>query len=122
MRLDGEAGLQRIERGVGGDLGGVDVEFLAPDQPSGEALLVVASEARAGHAGLRRVPLDGGVPTDLAAGLDRNVMPGTPRRPAYTGDGQTVLFRARNRGPACYRHPLAVSGLFFSPLPSRGGG
>jgi dipeptidyl aminopeptidase/acylaminoacyl peptidase len=77
-------------------------------EPSGEALLVVAGGAQPGHAGLRRVPLDGGAPgalgaaADLTAGLDRNVMPGAPGypggRPAFTGDGQTVLFCARNRG------------------------
>ena len=71
-------------------------------EPGGEALLVVGGPARTGHATLRRVPLDGGAPADLAAGLDRNVMPGAPGypggRPAFTGDGQTILFCARNRG------------------------
>ncbi len=70
--------------------------------PTGDALLVVGGEVRVGHAGLIRVPLDGGASTRLAAGLDRNVMPGAPGypggRPAFTGDGQTILFCARNRG------------------------
>ena len=71
-------------------------------EPSGEALLVVAGEARAGHARLRRVPLDGAEAAGLATDLDRNVMPGAPGypggQPAFTGDGQTILFCARNRG------------------------
>ena len=33
VRLDGEARGHRIERGVGLDLGGVEVQLLAPDQP-----------------------------------------------------------------------------------------
>ena len=37
--LDGEARLERVERGVGRDLGRVDVELLAPDQPRRDALL-----------------------------------------------------------------------------------
>ena len=39
VRLDGEAGLQRGERRIGGDLRGVEVQFLAPDQSRREALL-----------------------------------------------------------------------------------
>src|SRR5579875_614527 len=71
-------------------------------EPGGGALLLVVSEARAGHAGLRLVPLADGKPADLTAGLDRNVMPGAPGypggQPAFTGDGKTVLFCARGRG------------------------
>ena len=39
VRLDSEARGHRIERGIGLDLGRVEVEFLAPDQTGGEALL-----------------------------------------------------------------------------------
>ncbi|MBB4682885.1 serine hydrolase [Amycolatopsis jiangsuensis] len=69
----------------------------------GSALLVVGrADPRPGHAGLLRVPLDGGETTDLAASLDRNVMPGGPAYPGglpqLTGDGRTVLFCVRDRG------------------------
>src|SRR5262249_27048715 len=37
--LDGKARRERIERGVGLDLSGVEVEFFAPDEPSPLALL-----------------------------------------------------------------------------------
>ncbi|MFL6143222.1 MAG: serine hydrolase [Labedaea sp.] len=67
----------------------------------GSALLVVGIESGpVGHAGLLRVPLDGGEVTNLAAPLDRNVMagaagyPGSP--PRLGADG--VLFCARDRG------------------------
>ena len=47
--------------------------------PDGAALVVVGTVGDpAGHARLLRVPLDGGDPVDLAAGLDRNVMAGGP--------------------------------------------
>ncbi len=69
----------------------------------GTSLLVVANRnTPTGHAGLLRVPLDGGEITDLSASLDRNVMPGGP---AYPGalpvvfeDGAKVLFCVRDRG------------------------
>jgi dipeptidyl aminopeptidase/acylaminoacyl peptidase/CubicO group peptidase (beta-lactamase class C family) len=71
--------------------------------PDGDALLVVGRrDVRAGHAGLLRVPIDGGSPVDLVAALDRNVMPGGPAypggRPQVAADGHTVLFCARDRG------------------------
>ncbi|MEV6647371.1 serine hydrolase [Amycolatopsis sp. NPDC051371] len=76
----------------------------------GEALLVVGRRDTAtGHAGLLRVPLDGGETVDLAAPLDRNVMPGGPGYPGalpqLAGDGSTVLFCVRDRG---YTHLYAV--------------
>ena len=76
----------------------------------GDALLVVGSQrGPVGHAGLLRVPLDGGAITDLAAPLDRNVMPGGPAYPGALprlgGDG--VLFCARDRG---------ATNLFTVPL------
>jgi dipeptidyl aminopeptidase/acylaminoacyl peptidase len=67
----------------------------------GGALLVVGSRrGPVGHAGLLRIPLAGGEITDLAAPLDRNVMPGSPAYPGALpqlgGDG--VLFCVRDRG------------------------
>ena len=68
----------------------------------GSALIAVGwNGPPAGHAGLLRVPLDGGPVTDLAAPLDRNVMPGGPGYPGgppqFAGDG-TIVFCARDRG------------------------
>ncbi len=77
----------------------------------GLALLVVGTVGRpVGHAGLLRVPLDGGPVTDLALPLDRNVLPGSAAYPGavpqLAGDGQTVLFCARDRGCS---HAYAVT-------------
>ncbi|MER7500944.1 S9 family peptidase [Nonomuraea pusilla] len=71
--------------------------------PDGRALLVVGrADTRAGHAGLLLVPLDAGQVVDLAAGLDRNVMPGETgypgARPQVTGDGRAVVFCVRDAG------------------------
>jgi dipeptidyl aminopeptidase/acylaminoacyl peptidase/CubicO group peptidase (beta-lactamase class C family) len=71
--------------------------------PDGEALLIVGSPVvTPGLAGVWRSPLDGGQPVNLAASLDRNVMPGMPSYPggppAVAADGRTVLFCARDRG------------------------
>nr|WP_055504791.1 S9 family peptidase [Nonomuraea pusilla] len=71
--------------------------------PDGRALLVVGrADTRAGHAGLLLVPLDAGRVVDLAAGLDRNVMPGETgypgARPQVTGDGSAVVFCVRDAG------------------------
>ncbi|MGH4031332.1 serine hydrolase [Actinomycetota bacterium Odt1-20B] len=68
----------------------------------GDALLVVGREDTAlGHASVLRVPLHGGEPVDLTAGLDRNVMPGGPGYPGAppqaAGEGR-VLFCVRERG------------------------
>lgn len=69
----------------------------------GAALLVVARTAGpVGHARLLRLPLGGGAPVDLAASLDRNVMPGQPGYPGavpqLVDDGRAVLFCVRDRG------------------------
>ncbi|WP_433219725.1 serine hydrolase [Dactylosporangium sp. CS-047395] len=69
--------------------------------PDGRALLVVGRRDTAtGHAGLLRVPLDGGDPLDLAAPLDRNVMPGGPGYPGALPavSGGEVYFCVRDRG------------------------
>jgi dipeptidyl aminopeptidase/acylaminoacyl peptidase/CubicO group peptidase (beta-lactamase class C family) len=78
--------------------------------PDGGALLVVGrTDTQVGHAGLLRVPLDGGDVVDLAAPLDRNVMPGGPGYPgglpAPAADGRTVVFCVRDRGSS---HVYAV--------------
>ncbi|WP_144119258.1 serine hydrolase [Catellatospora sichuanensis] len=69
----------------------------------GQSLLVVgALDGPVGHAGLLRLPLDGGPVVDLAAALDRNVMPGGPGYPGavprLVDGGRTVLFCVRDRG------------------------
>jgi dipeptidyl aminopeptidase/acylaminoacyl peptidase/CubicO group peptidase (beta-lactamase class C family) len=71
--------------------------------PSGDALLVVGRrDTLVGHDYLLRVPLDGGEPVDLTAGLDLNVMPGSPGYPGglpqSTMDGRGLLFCVRVRG------------------------
>ncbi|MBP2326399.1 dipeptidyl aminopeptidase/acylaminoacyl peptidase [Kibdelosporangium banguiense] len=69
----------------------------------GSALLVAGIEdGPVGHAGLWRVPLDGGAIVNLAKSLDRNVMPGGPgypgAAPQLSADGSTVYFCVRDRG------------------------
>ncbi|MEV7098736.1 serine hydrolase [Amycolatopsis sp. NPDC051045] len=67
----------------------------------GTALLAVGRRDTApGHLGLLRIPLDGGETADLAAPLDRNVMPGGPGYPGALPQlaGATVLFCVRDRG------------------------
>jgi dipeptidyl aminopeptidase/acylaminoacyl peptidase/CubicO group peptidase (beta-lactamase class C family) len=85
----------------------------------GSALLVVGmAGAPVGHAGLLRVPLDGSAVTDLAASLDRNVMPGGPGYPGappqLSADMQAVLFCVRDRG-CTHLYSVAVSGS--APVP-----
>ena len=73
--------------------------------PDGAGVLAVAMDEEKGpsaHAHLLRVPLDGGDPVDLAASLDRNVMPGGPGYPGalpqVAGNGRDVVFCIRDRG------------------------
>lgn len=66
-----------------------------------DALLVVGNpNGPVGHAGLLRLPLDGGEVVNLAAPLDRNVMPGGPGYPGglpHLTDTE-ILFCVRDRG------------------------
>ncbi|WP_344314765.1 serine hydrolase [Fodinicola feengrottensis] len=75
----------------------------------GRALLVSATlGCPVGHAGLWRIALDDGFePLNLAAALDRNVMPGSLGYPGGLPQvvGQTVTFCVRDRG---YTHLYAV--------------
>ena len=79
--------------------------------PDGGSLVIVGWTGEPhGHAGLFRVDLASGATTDLAASLDRNVMPGAPAYPgalpqfAPSGD---VLFAIRDRGAThLYAVPL----------------
>ncbi len=73
--------------------------------PDGSGLLAVAMDPDKGiaaHAHLMRVAHDSGDVVDLAASLDRNVMPGGPGYPGavpqVAGDGKTVVFCVRDRG------------------------
>ncbi|MEV8569529.1 serine hydrolase [Streptomyces sp. NPDC051322] len=68
----------------------------------GAALLVVGrTDTAIGHASVLRLPVHGGAPADLTAGLDRNVMPGGPGYPGAlprpADDGRWLLFCLRER-------------------------
>lgn len=78
--------------------------------PDGNELLAVGrTDTEVGHSRLLRIPLDGGEVVDLAAALDRNVMPGGPgypgALPSFTNDGRSVVFCVRDRG---YTHLYEV--------------
>jgi dipeptidyl aminopeptidase/acylaminoacyl peptidase len=98
--------------GLGEGLGG-PVTWTA----DGSALLVVGWPGDpVGHAGLLRITLDGGETVDLAAPLDRNVMPGGPGYPGglprLADEGRTVVFCARDRGCThLYSVPLEGGGM-----------
>ncbi|MDX6260784.1 MAG: hypothetical protein QOH84_2472, partial [Kribbellaceae bacterium] len=69
----------------------------------GTELLIVGNlSGPVGHAGLLRLTLDSGELVNLAATLDRNVMPGGPAYPgalpALSPDGSSVYFCVRDRG------------------------
>src|SRR5215472_8796582 len=86
----------------------------------GSALLVVGTVGPpTGHAGLLRVPLKGGPAVDLAAPLDRNVMPGGPGYPGALPqlgeDGSSVLFCVRDRG-CTHAYVVATEGGDPRPL------
>ncbi|MEV6631887.1 serine hydrolase [Actinoplanes sp. NPDC051470] len=86
--------------------------------PDGESLLVVGMDGPpVGLSGLLRVQLEDGAVTDLAAPLDRNVMPGGPGYPGalprFTDD-KTVLFCVRDRG---YTHLYSADLAGGEPRP-----
>jgi dipeptidyl aminopeptidase/acylaminoacyl peptidase/CubicO group peptidase (beta-lactamase class C family) len=86
----------------------------------GAALFVVGTEGPpTGHAGLLRVPLVGGQVVNLAAPLDRNVMPGGPAYPGalpqLTEDGNSVLFCVRDRG-CTHLYMVSTAGSVPSPV------
>lgn len=80
--------------------------------PDGESLVIVGWNGEPdGHAGLFTVNLASGRTADLAASLDRNVMPGAPAYPGalpqITESGD-ILFAVRDRGAThLYAVPLA---------------
>lgn len=81
--------------------------------PDGKSLVVVGWTGEPhGHAGLFRVDVATGEATDLAASLDRNVMPGAPAYPGalpqFTASGD-VLFAIRDRG-ATHLYAVALDG------------
>ncbi|WP_406135729.1 serine hydrolase [Streptomyces sp. NBC_01089] len=89
----------------------------------GDALLVVGrTDTALGHASLLRVPLHGGAPADLTAGLDRNVMPGGPGYPGAlpqpAAEGSRLLFCLRDRGCT---HVYAMDADGDDPRPLVGG-
>jgi len=93
---------------------GLDVAGPMTWTADGAAVLVVGQRRLAvGHAGLLRQPVDGAEPVDLAAPLDRNVMPGGPGYPGglpqLTADGGTVVFCIRDRG-CSHLYATAVDG------------
>jgi dipeptidyl aminopeptidase/acylaminoacyl peptidase len=89
----------------------------------GAALLVVGrADGPVGHAGLLRIPLDGGDPVDLAAPLDRNVMPGGPGYPGAVPHlvDDTVIFCVREHGGTAL-FSVPVDGGEPRPLLTGGG-
>jgi dipeptidyl aminopeptidase/acylaminoacyl peptidase/CubicO group peptidase (beta-lactamase class C family) len=86
----------------------------------GSALLVVGRVGPpTGHAGLLRLPLSGGAVMNLAAPLDRNVMPGGPGYPGalpqLSEDGRSALFCVRDRG-CTHAYIVATDGGDPRPL------
>ncbi len=103
------------------------VAFTPSWTPDGAGLLAVAfdpDKGLAAHAHLLRVSLDGGEPVELAASLDRNVMPGGPGYPGavpqVAGDGRTVVFCVRDRG-CTHLYAVRLEGGAPQPLVSEPG-
>ena len=95
--------------------------------PDGSGVLAVALDPDKGpsaHAHLLRAPLDGSDPVDLAASLDRNVMPGGPGYPGavpqVAGNGRDVVFCVRERG-ATHLYSAPLEGGKPRPLVSEPG-
>jgi dipeptidyl aminopeptidase/acylaminoacyl peptidase len=107
----GEPRLVGLEDGVGGP---------SVWTHDGAALLVAGKMSDpGGHTGLLRVPLDGGEIINLAARLDRNVMPGAPAYPGalpqLSADGSTAYFCIRDRG-CTHVYSVPASGGRPSPV------
>jgi dipeptidyl aminopeptidase/acylaminoacyl peptidase/CubicO group peptidase (beta-lactamase class C family) len=88
--------------------------------PDATGLLVVGNTGSPStHNKLLRVPFDHSAVTDLAAALDRNVMPGAPGYPGalpqFSGDKQTVLFSIRDRG-CTHVYSVPAAGGTASPV------
>lgn len=95
--------------------------------PDGAGVLAVATDADKGpsaHAHLLHLSLADGDPVDLAASLDRNVMPGGPgypgAAPQVAGDGRTVVFCVRDRG-CTHLYSVPLDGGDPRPLVSEPG-
>jgi dipeptidyl aminopeptidase/acylaminoacyl peptidase/CubicO group peptidase (beta-lactamase class C family) len=94
-------------------LAGLAEGIAGPVSWADDSLLIVGNLAGpVGHAGLLRLSLDTGEVVNLAASLDRNVMPGGPAYPGalpcLIDDGSTVLFAIRERGCShLYSVPVA---------------
>ena len=95
--------------------------------PDGTGILAVALDPEKGfsaHAHLFSAPLDGSDPADLAASLDRNVMPGGPGYPGalpqIAGNGQDVVFCVRDRG-CTHLYSVPLEGGEPRPLVSEPG-
>jgi dipeptidyl aminopeptidase/acylaminoacyl peptidase/CubicO group peptidase (beta-lactamase class C family) len=87
--------------------------------PDATGLLVVGKTGSpSSHNRLLRVPFDRSAVTDLAASLDRNLMPGAPGYPGalpqFSEDKQTVLFCVRDRGCT---HVYSVPAAGGTPSP-----
>src|SRR5829696_8533266 len=76
MRLDGEAGLERIEGGISGNLRGIDIQLLTPDQPRDQALLHDHLEEAAED--LQPIPLWIAVGTGVVRGRLVQIIAETP--------------------------------------------
>ncbi|MRK03052.1 serine hydrolase [Aeromicrobium sp. S22] len=96
LDVDDPRGTPRV---VGSDAG---VAGTVAYDRDGRHLLVVGHPGDpVGHQHLLRVPLDGGEPVSLTAGLDRNVMPGATAYPGgrpQRDDRGRLLFCLRDRG------------------------
>lgn len=93
--------------------GEVVVAEIAAWLADGRLLVTGLAGPETGHTRLFTVPVTGGVPTEVATGLDRNVVTGAPgyagATPQVTGD--TLVFCARDRGCThVYRVPLDGAG------------